>query len=73
MNNDELLDVYPAARVALIEARKALGLKQYEAAAKLDVSWPYYSKIELGMATPEPHLADKIEKLTGVNVLEEQR
>lgn len=71
MKYDELLDVHPAARVALIEAREALGLKQYEAAAKLDISWRYYSMVELGEATPYPRLAERITKLTGYEWEEE--
>lgn len=71
MNNDELMDVYPNARIALIEARKSRGLKQYEAAAILNVAWPYYSMIELGEVTPEPRLAAKITKLTGYEWEEE--
>lgn len=63
MTNDELLDVYPLARITLIEARRARGITQRSAAMKLDVSWPYYRRIELGEVTPEPWLAEKITKL----------
>ncbi len=72
MSNEDLLDVYPAARVALIEARQALGLKQYEAAAKLNISWRYYRMVELGEATPYPRLAERITKLTGYEWEEER-
>lgn len=71
MTNVDLLSVYPAARLALIEARRARGIRQYEVAAMLNVSWPYYSMIELGEVTPEPRVAEKIEKMLGINILEE--
>ena len=61
----EILARHPAARVGLIEARMQRGLKQYEAAALRNVSWPYYSLIEIGEVTPYPELAARITKLTG--------
>lgn len=63
--NEDLRERYPNVRNDLIAARRARGITQYEAAMRLDVSWPYYSMIELGEVTPEPRLAAKITKLTG--------
>lgn len=70
MTNDELLDVYPDARIALIDARCARRIKQYEAAAMLNVSWPYYRKIELGEVTPKPRIAGKIARIFEIDILE---
>lgn len=63
--NEDLRERYPDVRNDLIAARRARGITQYEAAMRLNVSWPYYSMIELGEVTPEPRLAAKITKLTG--------
>lgn len=63
--NEDLRERYPNVRNDLIAARRARGITQYEAAMRLNVSWPYYSMIELGEVTPEPRLAAKITKLTG--------
>ena len=63
--NEDLRERYPNVRNDHIAARRARGITQYEAAMRLNVSWPYYSMIELGEVTPEPRLAVKITKLTG--------
>lgn len=70
MTTDELLAVYPAARLALIEARRARGITQKAASSMLNVSWPYYRRIELGEVTPEPRIAGKIARLFGIDILE---
>ena len=73
-DRQELADIqarHPEARIDLIRARKERGVKQYEAAAILNVAWPYYSMIELGEILPYAELAARIERLLGVNVLKE--
>lgn len=68
--NEDLRERYPNVRNDLIAARRARGVTQREAAMRLDVSWPYYSMIELGEVTQEPRLAVKITKLTGYELEE---
>ena len=65
MSNEQLIARYPNVRNKLIDARRARGLPQYKAALLLNISWPYYSLIELGEVTPYPELAARITKLTG--------
>ena len=71
MISEELRERYPNVRNDLIAARRALGISQKEAAEMFNVSWQYYSMVELGLAVPYPRLAEWIEKKFGINVLEE--
>ncbi len=71
MTNEELRGLYPNVRNNLIAARRSRGVTQRDAAIKLDVSWPYYSMIELGETTPYPKLAEKITKMFGYEWEEE--
>lgn len=48
--------------------REANGLDQRQAAEYLDISQPYYSKLEMGRAAPRPVIAKRVTERTGVRL-----
>lgn len=54
-------------RFNLIKLRKTLKLSQEEMAAKLKISRPHYSKIELGKVSPSIEIAYKVQELFDVD------
>ena len=67
MDIDRILAKYPAARVRLIRAREAWDMHPREAAEQLNISYPYYRGIELGVVEPEDELAQRLAALLGVD------
>lgn len=57
-------------RTSLIEARLEKGLSQAEAARMLRISRSHYEKLERGVRQPGVHLADAINALFGVQILD---
>lgn len=53
---------------SLREWRDGLKLKQKDAAARLSLQQPYYSKIERHRLTPRPKAAQAISLATGVSL-----